>query len=88
MAKVEVSYPAINAVEIGNLPWPVTVPIAKQKAISEYLDAILMKVDAMLDEASVLVAPTASSGGLISEYRDALITAAVTGKIDVGGGGA
>lgn len=80
---VGVSYPAVNAWEIGNLPWPV-LPIRTQRAIATYLDGALKKVDAMLEEAYALVAPATSDGGLISDYRDALITAAVTGKIDVG----
>ncbi|MBN1459786.1 MAG: restriction endonuclease subunit S [Armatimonadetes bacterium] len=84
---VGVSYPAINAWEIGSLPCPV-LPFAEQQAIAAYLDDAMQKVDAMLDEACNLVHPVTANGGLMAQYRDALIGAAVTGRIDVGEGGA
>lgn len=41
------------------------ITLAEQKAIAEYLDASLRKVDAMLHEACTLVASGTANGGLI-----------------------
>lgn len=79
---VGVSYPAINALEIGSLPIPV-LPKEKQQEIVSYLDRHLAAVDSMVEKASSLITPASTDGGMIAEYRDALTTAVVTGKIDV-----
>lgn len=80
---VGVSYPAINALEIGNLPIPVLAKDRQQRIIS-YLDQHLATVDSMMEKASSLITTASTNGGMITEYRDALITAVVTGRIDVG----
>ena len=72
---VGVSYPAINASEIGMLSIPLP-PLYEQSAIVDFLDRKTAKIDEL----------TAKIGAAIErlqEYRSALITAAVTGKIDV-----
>jgi type I restriction enzyme S subunit len=55
------------------LPVP---PLEEQRSITEYLVAKICEVEAMLVEADRLI-------GLLQERRTALISAAVTGKIDV-----
>ena len=72
---VGVSYPAINATQIGLLA--ITVPPRReQRVIADYLDAQSNRIDALLAKARVSIER-------LSEYRSALISAAVTGKIDV-----
>ena len=51
-------------------------PIAEQRAIVEHLDRATSRID-------VLIAKTERSIELLREHRTALITAAVTGKIDL-----
>lgn len=51
-------------------------PFHEQVAIAEYLNAELARADAIIESAEVAV-------GLLQERRSALISAAVTGKIDV-----
>lgn len=63
-----------NFVEV---PLPV-VPIDEQMAIAEYLTAVTGKLDPLVVEAEAAIA-------LLQERRAALISAAVTGKIDVRG---
>ena len=72
---VGVSYPAVNASEIGTLPMPVPNDI-EQTAIVDFLDRETAKCD-------VMVAKVETAIERLQEYRTALITAAVTGKIDV-----
>ncbi len=72
---VGVSYPAVNASEIGTLPIP--LPAAdEQRAIADFLDRETAKID-------TLVAKIETAIERLQEYRTVLITAAVTGKIDV-----
>lgn len=70
-----VSYPAIVPSRLAALPaW---MPgIDEQKEIADFLDVRISEVDATLQLASTRV---------LSEYRSALISAAVTGRIDVRG---
>ena len=71
---VGVSYPAINASEIGMLP--ITLPeIAEQHTISDFLDHETKKLDSLITKIEMATER-------LQEYRAALITAAVTGKID------
>ncbi len=51
-------------------------PVAEQDAIADYLDRETKRIDAMLEKVR-------RSVELLKEYRTALISAAVTGKIDV-----
>ena len=55
------------------LPHP---PIAEQKAIAEYLDAQSGRIDTLRSKAELSIER-------LHEYRSAVISAAVTGKIDV-----
>lgn len=55
------------------LPKP---PLEEQSAIADYLDRVTARID-------TLIAKTERSIELLREYRTALITAAVTGKIDL-----
>lgn len=71
---VGVSYPAINVSEIGMLPIP--IPEAdEQQAIAGFLDHETKKLDSL--SAKIEIATER-----LQEYRTALITASVTGKID------
>ena len=72
---VGVSYPAINALEVGNLPFPM-IDINEQQAIADFLDRETSRIDA-------LIAKVTEAIEKLKEYRTALISAAVTGKIDV-----
>lgn len=69
--------PIINQDETKSLPF-VSPPLAEQKAIAAFLD----KKTEQIDE---LQAKVQSAIEKLQEYRIALITAAVTGKIDVRG---
>ncbi|PKO27596.1 MAG: restriction endonuclease subunit S [Betaproteobacteria bacterium HGW-Betaproteobacteria-5] len=60
---------------ISNLRVPIP-PIEEQKEIVKYLDSILPLLNSLSDEASRGIA-------LLKERRSALVSAAVTGKIDV-----
>ena len=51
-------------------------PIAEQKNIGDYIDREMNAIDALTAEAQTTIA-------LLQERRSALISAAVTGKIDV-----
>jgi type I restriction enzyme S subunit len=53
-------------------------PLSEQSAIVEFLDAATHSLDALAEEAEKVIA-------LLQERRGALISAAVTGKIDVRG---
>ena len=55
-------------------------PVAEQIAIADYLDAETAKLDYLVIKVEAVVER-------LQEYRTALITAAVTGKIDVRGVG-
>ena len=71
---VGVSYPAINASEIGMLPIPIP-ETDEQHAIADFLDRKTRKIDD-------LIANIETSIERLREYRSAIIDAAVTGKID------
>ncbi|MBD3377260.1 hypothetical protein GF406_19690 [candidate division KSB1 bacterium] len=72
---VGVSYPAINALEIGsiNIPLP---PLPEQQAIAAFLDRETSKIDALISKVETAIER-------LKEYRTSLISSAVTGKIDV-----
>ena len=74
---VGVSYPAVNASEIATIPVP-RPPAAEQRAISDYLDRETAKLDGLIGKVETAI-------GRLREYRSALITAVVTGKVDVRG---
>ena len=74
---IGVSYPAINAPEIGLLPIPVP-PLDEQRAIAEFLDRETARIGDLISRVETTIER-------LQEYRAALITAAVTGRIDVRG---
>jgi type I restriction enzyme S subunit len=65
----------IGMADVKQLVMP-SPPLYEQEKIAAFLDAEIMKLDNLLSEASVAV-------DLLQERRTALISAAVTGKIDV-----
>ena len=74
---VGVSYPAINAPEIGNLAVPIP-PVGERRAIADFLEMSTRLNDELRHQIENAIER-------LLEYRAALITAAVTGKIDVRG---
>jgi type I restriction enzyme S subunit len=71
---VGVSYPAINALEIGCLPVPL-LPADRQRAIAAFLDRKTAAIDALVSKKERLI-------DLLHEKRQALITRAVTKGVD------
>jgi type I restriction enzyme, S subunit len=70
-----VAMPKINRNTLNELRLPVpTTP--EQTAIADYLDRETDKIDRLVEKVEAAI-------GRLLEYRTALITAAVTGKIDV-----
>ncbi len=69
--------PRANWDFIGNLPALVPPP-DEQRAIASFLDRETARIDALIEKVE-------QSIELLREYRTALISAAVTGKIDVRG---
>ncbi|EAW34512.1 restriction endonuclease subunit S [Lyngbya sp. PCC 8106] len=65
----------LNIERIGGL-FSICPPIAIQKQIATYLDKVNIRIDELIDK-------TATSISELTKYRQSLITAAVTGKIDV-----
>ena len=53
-------------------------PLQEQKAIAEYIDFETKKIDGLMEKEQQIIER-------MKEYRSALISAAVTGKIDVRG---
>jgi type I restriction enzyme S subunit len=74
---VGVSYPAINPSDIGTVRVPLP-PLARQRAIADYLDQETARIDALVERIDRQVA-------LLQEHRQALITAAVTGELEIPG---
>ncbi|MBL5776453.1 restriction endonuclease subunit S, partial [Heyndrickxia sporothermodurans] len=70
-----VSYPAINASEIGNLECLLPT-LDEQKAIEIYIDKRLLEIDNLVKNIIKQIKK-------LKEYRQSLIYEAVTGKIDV-----
>lgn len=73
-ASTGVSYPAINASTLGELPVLVP-PLATQRAIAAFLDHETAKIDALIEKKRRLL-------DLLDEKRSALITRAVTRGLD------
>jgi type I restriction enzyme, S subunit len=70
-----VAMPKINRDTLSGLHIPLP-PFHEQIAIAHYLDTQALRID-------TLIAKVESAIERLQEYRTALITAAVTGKIDV-----
>lgn len=75
---VGVSYPAINGLEVGELPVPVP-DIAVQRAIADYLDAQTGRIDAAHEALR-------RSIGLMAERRRALVTEVFAEPVRAGRG--
>lgn len=71
------TFKRVNVEEIRNLIIPVPSPV-EQTAIAAFLDSTMARIDS-------LIAESATAINLLRERRAALISAAVTGKIDVCG---
>jgi type I restriction enzyme S subunit len=70
-----VSYPAINANQIGDIFIPIP-PLSEQKSIVEFIEAKSKKIDTKIARTEKLIE-------LLTEYRTTLISEVVTGKIMV-----
>ena len=70
-----ISYPAINASELMGLSIALPPP-EEQAAIAAFLDEKTIQIDQLIEKTQKII-------NLLKEKRAALITAAVTGKIDV-----
>lgn len=66
---------AITCEQLGNIKVPCP-PILEQHAIAKYLDRETAKIDQMIGKVETAIEK-------LQEYRTALITAVVTGKVDV-----
>jgi len=71
---VGVSYPAVNAPDLGNIPCPV-LPIDEQRAIGRFLDRETARIDALIEKKRRQIE-------LLHEKRAALISHAVTKGLD------
>ncbi len=69
------TYTAISVDDIRNMSFPFC-PLDEQKAIADYLDEKCEKVDRLMEKIEKHIS-------LLKEYKSALISEAVTGKIDV-----
>lgn len=67
--------PKLTADNLGSIRLPVP-PASEQSVIADFLSLETAKLDALIDKTSSAIAR-------LTEYRQALITSAVTGKIDV-----
>ena len=72
-----VSVPHLSGEQISNFVIPIP-PADEQRQICDFIDAELDRLDALNREAGIAI-------GLLKERRSALISAAVTGQIDVRG---
>ncbi len=71
---VGVSYPAVNAPDLGNIPCPVP-PLDEQRAIARFLDRETARIDALIEKKRRQI-------DLLHEKRAALISHAVTKGLD------
>lgn len=69
--------PRVSFSQFKVLPIP-SPPLEEQKQIASFLDAETSKIDTLIEKANQSIA-------LLKERRSSLISAAVTGKIDVRG---
>ena len=74
---ITAAQPGLSVEAIGNLPVPLP-PSVEQKTITSFLDRETAKID-------MLVSKSEKAIELQKEHRTALISAAVTGKIDIRG---
>ena len=69
------TYDAVSVSDVGNLMF-LLPPLEEQKQIAAFLDRETEKIDTLIEKCETAI-------GLLKERRTALISAAVTGKIDV-----
>ena len=69
------TYDAVSTADVGRMPIP-TPPLPEQRTIADYLDTETTRIDALSSREESVIK-------LLQEYRTALITAAVTGKVSV-----
>jgi type I restriction enzyme S subunit len=67
--------PKLNQENLGSIYLPVP-PVKERRVIASYLDRETAKIDGLIDKAHTMIER-------LQEYRTALVSAAVTGKIDV-----
>jgi len=79
LERMRAAQPHLNAEELGGFVI-LMPPLEEQRQITDALTFETGKLDAMADKIS-------DSIDLLREYRTALISAAITGKIDVRGEG-
>lgn len=77
LEKMRAAQPHLNAEELGSF-YIVLPPYEEQKSIVRHMDEHLSQID-------IMIAKIETSSGLLREYRTAVISGAVTGKIDVRG---
>ena len=75
LERLRAAQPHLNAEELGGFV-VVTPPYAEQRAIAAFLDRETAHIDALTEKVEKSIT-------LLREYRTSLISAAVTGKIDV-----
>ena len=75
ISRLRAAQPHLNAQELGGFIFLVP-PTGEQRAIADYLNNETTKIDQMVEKVEAAIEK-------LQEYRTALITAAVTGKIDV-----
>ena len=75
LTSMRVKMPKINRDELGEAPWAIP-PLNEQRRIADYLDEKTAQIDALIAKAERFIEVS-------KERRTALITAAVTGQIDV-----
>ncbi|MCB1934375.1 MAG: restriction endonuclease subunit S [Nitrosomonas sp.] len=74
---VSAAQPGLSVEIVSNLPFPVP-PFTEQQSIATFLDRETTKIEELITEAKQAIE-------LLKERRTALISAAVTGKIDIRG---
>ena len=75
-SSVGVSYPAINSSELASIHGWIPTTLPEQKSIANYLDRKTQQIDQT-------IASTQTQIQRLKEYRTALISEVVTGKVDV-----
>ncbi len=77
-----VGYPAIAPTTLAGLP-VLLPPLKEQQTIVAFLDRQGSKITAAIGKISQLISVGADGKGFMAEFLSSLITAAVTGKIDI-----
>ena len=75
ISSMRAAQPHLNGEELGATIL-LRPPLSEQRAIVDFLDREIEKIDTLVEKIGAAIER-------LQEYRSALITAAVTGKIDV-----